>query len=126
MAQRFDRSQEDAGNSVQLEHLNLRQPDQRLATIFYFMGMGFTRDPYLMVGVDNMWVNIGRSQIHLPTGEAQRMPGMAFRPATTISRRAWNSTTMASTSSCGPVRASTAPTWAKVGAHEIVLMTSWA
>jgi hypothetical protein len=75
MAQRFDRSQEDSGNSVQLEHLNLRQPDQRLATIFYIMGMGFTRDPYLNVGVDNMWVNIGRSQIHMPTGEPQRIPG---------------------------------------------------
>lgn len=75
MAQQFNRSQEDSGNSVQLEHLNFRQPDQRLATIFYLMGMGFTRDPYLMVGVDNMWVNIGRSQIHLPTGEAQRMNG---------------------------------------------------
>lgn len=75
MASRFERSQEDSGNSVQLEHLNLRQPDQRLATIFYMMGMGFTRDPYLMVGVDNMWVNIGRSQIHLPTGSAQRISG---------------------------------------------------
>ena len=38
MAQRFDRSQEDAGNSVQLEHLNLRQPDQRLATIDHRRG----------------------------------------------------------------------------------------
>lgn len=75
MAQRFDRTEEDAGNSVQLEHLNLRQPDQKLATIFYLMGMGFTRDPYVMVGIDNMWVNIGRSQIHLPTGDAQRING---------------------------------------------------
>ncbi|MCC6535224.1 MAG: hypothetical protein IT531_21960 [Burkholderiales bacterium] len=75
MAQRYDRTQEDSGNSVQLEHLNLRQPDQRLATIFYLMGMGFTRDPFLMVGVDNMWINIGRSQIHLPTGNAQRING---------------------------------------------------
>jgi hypothetical protein len=75
MAQRFDRSQEDSGNSVQLEHLNLRTPDQGLAMMFYLVGMGFTRDPFLMVGVDNMWVNIGRSQIHLPTGEAQRISG---------------------------------------------------
>ena len=67
MAQQYVRSQEDSGNSIQLEHLNFRQPDQRVATIFYLMGMGFTRDPYLMVGIDNMWVNIGRSQIHLPT-----------------------------------------------------------
>jgi len=75
MAQRFDRSQEDSGNSVQLEHLNFRQPDQRINTIFFLMGMGFTRDPYLVVGVDNMWVNIGRTQIHMPTGEAQVMNG---------------------------------------------------
>jgi hypothetical protein len=75
MAQKFDRAKEDAGNSVQLEHLNVRSPDQRLSTIFYIMGMGFTRDPYLVVGVDNMWVNIGRSQIHMPTGEAQRVRG---------------------------------------------------
>ena len=33
MAQRFDRAQEDSGNSVQLEHLNLRQPDQRLVAL---------------------------------------------------------------------------------------------
>jgi len=75
MAQQFDRSQEDSGNSVQLEHLNLRNPDQRLATLFYLVGMGFTRDPYLMVGLDNMWINIGRSQIHTPHGEAQRLNG---------------------------------------------------
>ena len=75
MAQKFDRAKEDSGNSVQLEHLNVRVPDQRLATLFYLVGMGFTRDPYLVVGVDNMWVNIGRSQIHMPTGEPQRVPG---------------------------------------------------
>lgn len=75
MAQRFDRAKEDSGNSVQLEHLNVRVPEQRLATLFYLVGMGFTRDPYLVVGVDNMWVNIGRSQIHMPTGEAQRING---------------------------------------------------
>jgi hypothetical protein len=75
MAQQFDRSQEDSGNSVQLEHLNLRNPDQRLAMLFYLVGMGFTRDPYLMVGLDNMWINIGRSQIHTPNGEAQRLNG---------------------------------------------------
>jgi hypothetical protein len=75
MAQQFDRSQEDSGNSVHLEHLNLRNPDQRLATLFYLVGMGFTRDPYLMVGLDNMWINIGRSQIHTPNGDAQRLNG---------------------------------------------------
>jgi hypothetical protein len=71
----FDRSLEDVGNIVHLEHVNVRQPDQRLATLFYVSGLGLTRDPYMMVGVDNMWVNIGRSQFHLPTGSPQRVRG---------------------------------------------------
>ena len=28
-----------------------------------------------MAGVDNMWVNVGRSQFHLPTGEPQVVRG---------------------------------------------------
>src|SRR6185312_17357685 len=36
-----------------------------------------TRDPYLMTGIDNMWVNIGRSQFHLPTGSPQVLRGHA-------------------------------------------------
>jgi hypothetical protein len=32
---------------------------QSIATAFYVMGLGFTRDPYLMVGLDNMWINLG-------------------------------------------------------------------
>jgi hypothetical protein len=70
-----DRSREDVGNIVHLEHVNVTQPDQRLATLFYVAGLGYTRDPYLMVGLDNMWVNIGRSQMHLPTREPQRLRG---------------------------------------------------
>ena len=42
----FNRSEGDLGNIVALEHVNLAIPDQSLATIFYGMGMGFTRDPY--------------------------------------------------------------------------------
>src|SRR5689334_10053766 len=67
----FDRTLEDIGNIVHLEHVNVKQPDQRLATIFYISGLGLTRDPYMKVGVDNMWVNAGRNQIHLPTGNPQ-------------------------------------------------------
>ncbi|WP_157271960.1 hypothetical protein [Azohydromonas aeria] len=58
-----------------LEHVNLTQPDQRLATLFYVVGLGFTRDPFLMVGLDNMWVNVGRTQMHLPTQAPQRLRG---------------------------------------------------
>jgi hypothetical protein len=66
---------DDTGNLVLLEHVNLTIPDQRLATAFYVSGLGLTRDPYLMTGVTNMWINIGRSQIHLPHGDAQRLRG---------------------------------------------------
>ncbi len=73
--QHFDRSAEDLGNSIHLEHVNVQVPDQRLATLFYITGLGLTRDPYLMVSDTNMWVNVGRSQFHLPTGRAQVLRG---------------------------------------------------
>lgn len=66
---------EDVGNIVGLEHVNLTVPDQSTATAFYVGGLGGTRDPYLMVGVDNMWVNLGDQQFHLPTNEAQQLRG---------------------------------------------------
>jgi len=75
MQQKFDRATEDLGNSVHLEHVNVRIPDQRLATLFYVAGLGLTRDPYLMASDNNMWVNVGRSQFHLPTGKAQVVRG---------------------------------------------------
>ena len=75
MASNYDRVREDVSNIVHLEHVNVTVPDQRLATAFYVAALGFTRDPYIMVGTDNMWINIGRSQMHLPTGGPQRMRG---------------------------------------------------
>jgi hypothetical protein len=71
----FDRAAEDLGNSIHLEHVNVTVPDQRLATLFYVTGLGLTRDPYLMVSDTNMWINVGRSQFHLPRGEAQVLRG---------------------------------------------------
>jgi hypothetical protein len=71
----YDRRQGDLGNIVELGHLNLRVPEQRLATIFYVSGLGLTRDPYMMTGVDNMWINAGRTQFHLPTGAPQVLRG---------------------------------------------------
>ena len=68
---RYDRTREDVSNIVHLEHVNVTQPDQRLATLFYVAALGLTRDPYLMVGLDNMWINIGRSQMHLPSRDPQ-------------------------------------------------------
>jgi hypothetical protein len=75
MQQQFDRAAEDLGNSIHLEHVNVQVPDQRLATLFYVAGLGLTRDPYLMVSDSNMWVNVGKSQFHLPSGEAQVLRG---------------------------------------------------
>ena len=49
MQKPFDRSAEDLGNSIHLEHVNVQVPDQRAATLFYVAGLGLTRDPYLMV-----------------------------------------------------------------------------
>jgi hypothetical protein len=74
----FDRSVEDVGNILALEHLNLTVPDQSVAALFYVSGLGFTRDPYMDFGVlnfNNMWVNVGDQQFHLPEGKAQRFRG---------------------------------------------------
>ena len=73
--QQFDRSQEDLGNSIHMEHVNVQVPDPHLAQLFYAAGLGLTRDPYLMVSDTNMWINVGRSQFHLPTGPAQVVRG---------------------------------------------------
>lgn len=71
----YDRGAEDVGNIVALEHVNVTISDQRLATLFYVAGMGFTRDPYLMVDDGNMWINLGRQQFHLPTRGSQVLRG---------------------------------------------------
>ncbi len=74
MAQ-FDRTVEDLGNIVCLEHVNVRIPDQQLATTFYGMGLGLTRDPYIQTGTTNMWMNAGRAQFHMPSGNPQVVRG---------------------------------------------------
>jgi hypothetical protein len=71
----FDRATEDLGNAIHLEHVNVTIPDQRIASLFYGAGLGLTRDPYLMVMDDNMWMNVGRSQFHLPSGKPQVLRG---------------------------------------------------
>jgi hypothetical protein len=73
--EKFDRTTQDVGNIVALEHVNVKIPDQQLATLFYVVGLGLTRDPYLMPGLENMWVNIGQQQFHLPTGAPQVLRG---------------------------------------------------
>jgi hypothetical protein len=75
MPQPFDRAAEDLGNAIHLEHVNVQVPDQQLATLFYVAGLGLTRDPYLMVSTTNMWINVGQSQFHLPSGAPQVLRG---------------------------------------------------
>ena len=67
MEKQFNPTNEDLGNCVALEHVNTAVPDQQIATLFYVAGLGLTRDPYIMVELTNMWINIGRNQIHMPT-----------------------------------------------------------
>jgi hypothetical protein len=71
----LDYTEEDVGNIVSLEHVNIQVPDQAIATVFYVVGLGLTRDPYLNVGLGNMWANVGEQQFHLPTRAAQKISG---------------------------------------------------
>ena len=76
--QRYDRAADDVGNLVEIGHVNVNVTDQLVATEFYVSGLGLTRDPYLMTATNNMWVNIGRHQFHLPTADrGQCFRGMA-------------------------------------------------
>lgn len=68
-------AREDIGNIVSLEHVNITVPDQMLATWFYVVGLGFTRDPFMNVTPRNMWVNVGEQEFHLPTRGPQVVPG---------------------------------------------------
>ena len=72
----YDRSAQDVGNIVALEHVNVWIPSQEIATAFYVVGLGFTRDPYLMVGLENMWINLGQQQFHMPTNKPQVLRGV--------------------------------------------------
>ena len=70
-----DLTVEDVGNIMLLEHVNVQVDDQSIATLFYLVGLGFTRDPHMMVGLENMWVNLGEQQFHLPTGTPNVLRG---------------------------------------------------
>jgi hypothetical protein len=72
----YDRATQDLGNIVNLGHINVRITDQHLATHYYITGLGLTRDPFLNTGARVMWVNVGMSQFHLPTGEPDILRGV--------------------------------------------------
>jgi hypothetical protein len=69
----YDRSKQDVGNILMMEHVNVTIPDQQMAQKFYVAGLGLTRDPYMMVGPENMWVNVGQQQFHLPTRDTEQV-----------------------------------------------------
>jgi catechol-2,3-dioxygenase len=73
---RFDRASEDLGNIVNIGHVNVCITDQQIATHYYISGLGLTRDPFLNTGAHNMWVNVGMSQFHLPTGKPDVLRGV--------------------------------------------------
>ena len=77
----YDRATQDVGNLVLLEHFNCVIDDQRLAVLFYIVGLGATRDPYIFPGLENIWLNFGRTQIHMPSRavppRAERLRGTA-------------------------------------------------
>jgi len=66
---KFDFDSQEQGNIVVMEHVNLAEPDQLVAMVFYIDGLGLTRDPYTPFNTSVMWVNIGKQQIHVPTTE---------------------------------------------------------
>ena len=74
-ARDFNRSEENVGNVLNMEHINLTVPDQQVAALFYVTGLGFTRDPYVDFGTRNMWINAGAQQFHLPKSTAQKWRG---------------------------------------------------
>src|SRR4029078_1265843 len=72
---KYDRAAEDTGNIVDIGHVNVCITDQQVATDYYVTGLGLTRDPFLNVGARLMWINAGRSQFHMPTGEPDVVRG---------------------------------------------------
>src|SRR5580765_490663 len=78
---KYDRSTQDVGNIVHLEHYNCCIDDQRLAVLFYVVGLGATRDPYIFPGMENIWLNFGRTHVHMPSRavppKAERLRGTA-------------------------------------------------
>jgi hypothetical protein len=70
---KYDRATQDVGNIVHLEHYNCCIDDQRLAVLFYVVGLGATRDPYIFPGMENIWLNFGRTGTcrAVPSGEGR-------------------------------------------------------
>lgn len=64
--ERFGAINPEIGGIIHLDHVNFATPDHDMATIFYMNGLGLTRDPYQRADEQNMGVNVGLQQFHLP------------------------------------------------------------
>ena len=62
----FEVTSPEIGRMLHMDHVNFETPDHEMATIFYMNGLGFTRDPYRRADEQNLGVNVGRQQFHLP------------------------------------------------------------
>ena len=62
----FGLTSPEIGRMLHMDHVNFETPDHEMATIFYMNGLGFTRDPYRRADEQNLGVNVGRQQFHLP------------------------------------------------------------
>ena len=58
MLEKFDRSVQNIGNILLMEHVNLAVDDQQVAIACYVGVLGLTRDPYISVGLNNIWINV--------------------------------------------------------------------
>lgn len=66
MNERFGAINPEIGGIIHLDHVNFATPDQEMATVFFINGLGLTRDPYQRADEQNMGVNVGLQQFHLP------------------------------------------------------------
>ncbi|MEP5723444.1 MAG: hypothetical protein ABJL64_14635 [Rhizobiaceae bacterium] len=71
---RFGVTNPEIGGIVHLDHVNFETPDHELATVFYINGLGLTRDPYRRADEQNMGINVGLQQFHLPRRGEQTPP----------------------------------------------------
>ncbi len=76
IASKTSYAEEDLGNIVSMEHVNVAVTDAATAVLFYIRGMGFTRDPEELQAYTTTWANLGAQQVHLPaTRKAQVLRG---------------------------------------------------
>ena len=59
----------EIGAMIMMDHVNFQTPNHDMATLFFIGGLGLTRDPYRRADLQNMGINVGLQQFHLPRRE---------------------------------------------------------